>query len=217
MKTDIELQRDVLDELRWETMIDSAAIGVSVEDGIVRLTGDVPSYTEQHAAERAAKHVFGVKAVANDLKVRLPGKRTRTDAAVAQMVVQALEWDTMVPHEEIQPTVSNGHVTLEGEVDWPYQKAAAERAVRNLTGITGITNRIVLRVRAKPSDVQAKIEGALRRSAELDARRIRVETHEGIVTLDGTVHSWVERDVAERAAWAAPGVTAVEDHLIVVP
>lgn len=215
MKTNSELQRDILDELGWEPSVDAAAIGVTVDEGIVRLTGDVPSYTEKRAAEHAVKHVVGVTGVVDDLKVRLPGKSERTDAAIAHAVVNALEWDTLVLHERITPIVSNGLVKLEGTVDWLYQKAAADRAVRHLTGVTGVLNLIAVQPQVRVDDVKGKIKQAFKRSAEIDAEGIGVDTIDGTVVLYGTVQTWAERDEAERSAQAAPGVVGVENHITV--
>jgi osmotically-inducible protein OsmY len=161
--------------------------------------------------------VYGVKALANDLAVHLPGGSERTDTEIAQAALAALKWTTTVPHERITVTVKDGQVTLNGTLEWQYQKEAAARAVRDLTGVTGVTNFIIVQPRVKSADVRDKIEAAFNRSAEIDARRINVNAQNGKVILSGNVRSWAERQEAERAAWAAPGVTLVEDRLAVVP
>ena len=217
MKTDSQLQRDVLDELAWEPSVDAANIGVSANNGVVTLQGYVSSYAEKHAAEQAAKRVYGVKAVANDLEVKLPGSSKRSDTDIAAAAVNALKPNVLVPADSIKVTVSNGWVKLEGEVEWQFERDAAESAVRYLTGVTGVSNLIRVKPRVSATEIKNKIEEAVKRSAEMDARRISVETQDGKVILEGTVHSWVEREEAERAAWSAPGVRAVEDRIAVVP
>jgi osmotically-inducible protein OsmY len=215
--TDRELQEHVQKALDWEPSIDAADIGVSVDSGVVTLRGDVKTYSERATAERVALGVYGVKAVANDVNVRLGDRQQRTDTDIAQAVVSALHWNTMVPDEKISVSVSNGWVALKGQVDWEYQRAAAANAIRDLMGVLGVTNTISVTPRASVMDVKAKIEAALKRSAEVDARRINVGVADGTVTLSGNVHSWFERDEARRAAWAAPGVKAVEDRIVVAP
>ncbi len=217
MKNDLELRRDLLDELDWEPSIDPAEIGVMTHEGIVTLTGPVRSYTEKLAAERVVRRVKGVKAIANDLEVRLPGSAARSDADIARAAVDALEWKTSVPEGRIGVSVSKGWITLEGEVEWQYQRDAAFEAVHHLFGVTGVNNLITVKPRVSASDVKSRIETAFLRSAELDAQRVRVETRDGKVTLRGDVCSWSERQEAERSAWAAPGVTQVENLIAIAP
>jgi osmotically-inducible protein OsmY len=217
MTSDKQLQHDILDELDWEPSVDAAEIGVTAHDGIVTLTGGVPSYTEKLTAERVAKRVQGVRGIANDIEVRPRGSGERTDADIARAVVDALEWKVSVPGERIKASVSKGWVTLEGDVDWNYQREAAEEAVRHLLGVRGVMNQITITPRASATEIKSRIEAAFRRSAELDAEKIRVEAHEGRVTLRGELHSWAEREEAEHSAWAAPGVTEVENLIMVAP
>ena len=215
--TDRQLQEYVQDALDWEPSIDAADIGVSVDTGVVTLRGDVKSYSERATAERVALGVYGVKAVANELEVHLAGGQQRTDSEIAQSVLSALKWNTLVPEERISVSVSDGWVTLKGRVDWQYQRTTAESAVRDLIGVRGVTNSIFVEPHVSAADVKTKIEAALKRSAEVDARRINVAVVDGKVTLTGNVHAWFERDEARRAAWAAPGVRNVDDRLVVVP
>jgi osmotically-inducible protein OsmY len=215
MKTNTQLQFDVLDELQYEPSVDAAEIGVTAKDGIVTLTGNAKSYVEKWSAARATERVSGVKAVVDELQVRLPDVHLRTDEDLARAVLNALKWDVTVPDDRIKVKVEHGYITLEGNVDYKYQETSAIKAVRNLAGVKGITNLITFKPQATPSEVKRKIEGAFRRTAELDAQRIKVDVHDNKVTLRGIVHSWAERDEAERAAWSAPGIAFVEDKLIV--
>jgi len=217
MRTDMEIQKDVVAELRWEPSLRDDDIAVGVRDGVVTLAGFVDSYPDKWTAERAASKVKGVKAIANDLEVKLPSSSARPDPDLAHAAVDALTWDVAVPQDRIQVKVEKGWLTLEGEVDWFYQKEAAERAVRYLTGIEGVTNLITVRARPTPSDVKQRIRQALERGAEFDAGRISVEIQGNKAILRGTVRSYAEMRDAERAARNAPGVTEVENKLTVDP
>ncbi len=217
MKTDRDLQEEVLAALDWEPGVDAAEIGVSVSDGVVTLRGTATTCREKWLAERAARHVVGVRAVANDVDVSPTGNAVRSDSAIAEVAANALDWDSAVPDSAVKATVRNGWVTLTGSVAWQFQKAAAERAIQRLYGVKGVANSIIVKPHVDASDLKAKIEGAFRRSAVIDAQRVSVESHDGAVVLSGKVRSLAERDEAERAAWAAPGVTKVDDRLVVIP
>jgi osmotically-inducible protein OsmY len=214
-KTDEEIQRDVLAELKWDSRLQPNEIGVIVKDGVVTLTGWVDSYLKKWNAEEAAHRVAGVKAVANDVEVRLPSSSERTDSDIAAAAVHALEWDALVPSDRVQLTVSKGWVTLRGEVDWQYQREDAERVVRRLTGVKGVTNLITVKPHTAPSDLKKRIEEALVRSAKVDADRIIIEVQGSKAILKGTVRSWAEREEAERVAWSAPGILSVENRITI--
>jgi osmotically-inducible protein OsmY len=216
-RTDEEIQREVLDELKWDARVLPNEIGVAVKDGVVTLTGSVDTYIKKWAAEDAALRVRGVKAVANDIEVHLPTDAKRTDADIAAAAARALEWDTLIPAGKVKAKVSKGWVTLEGEVEWHYQKDEAERAVRRLSGVLGVSNLITVKpMTPSSSELKQKIESALVRNAELDAQRITVEAHPGgKVVLKGTVRSYAEKQQAEHAAWSAPGVTSVDNRITI--
>jgi osmotically-inducible protein OsmY len=217
MRTDTDIQRDIEDELRWDPSLDNDDIAVTVRDGVATLAGYVKSYLDKWHAERVASRVKGVKAVANDLSVKLPSSSERPDPDIARAAVDALKWNIAVPADRIQIKVDKGWVTLEGDVDWHFQREAAERAIRSLTGVKGITNLITVRARPTPADVKQKIKEALERGAQFDADRISVEVDGNRAILKGTVRSYAEKRDAERAARNAPGITDVENRLTVDP
>ena len=213
--SDLELKKSVESELNWEPSINPAEIGVAAKDGIVTLTGRIPSYWEKVTAERAAMRVAGVKAVVNELEVRLPSSSERTDEDIARAALDALKWSVLIPPDHVKVKVSKGWVTLEGIVDWQFQKTAAEKAVRKLFGVLGVTNFVEVKASVSKSEVKAAIESALKRSAEVDANQIKVETDGDKVILRGSVRSWYEREEAERAAWRAPGVRNVDNRILI--
>jgi osmotically-inducible protein OsmY len=215
MRKDAEIERDVKEELGWQPDLDATDIAVSVNSGVVALTGFVKSYTDKYEAENAAKRVAGVVAIANDLEVRLPAVDERPDPEIARDAAAAIKSQLPISSEHIKVVVKNGWVTLEGTVEWQYQRTTAETAVRRIKGVKGVTNAILLKPRAEPSEIKKKIQDAFKRNAEIDANRITVEANGSEVILKGAVRSWVEREEAERAAWAAPGVTKVEDRIVV--
>jgi osmotically-inducible protein OsmY len=215
VRPDQEIQRDLLEELQWEARVQPNEIGAAVRDGVVTLTGFVDNYAKKWSAERAAHRVRGVRAVANDIEVQLPTSAQRTDADIATAASRALEWDAFVPIEDLDVTVTTGWVVLRGNVEWEYQRRAAERSVRRLSGVRGATNGITVRPRPVPSpdDLMQRIQRALVRSVEIDAEHITVDVSRDRIVLDGTVRSWLEREEAERVAWSSPGATLVENRI----
>jgi osmotically-inducible protein OsmY len=217
MRSDSEIERDVKEELQWDPDLDASDIAVSAKNGVVTLSGFVRSYTDKYEAEAAVKRVAGVAGVANDIEVRMPSVDERPDPEIARDAVAAIRSQLPISSEHIKVVVKNGWVTLEGQAEWQYQRSTAENAVRRIKGVKGVSNLIQLKPRATPAEIKRKIQEAFRRNAEVDANRIQIETNGGEVVLKGTVRSWIEREEAERVAWSAPGVTTVEDHIIVSP
>lgn len=215
MKTDAQLRSDILAELSWDPAVTSTDVGVIVKSGVATLTGHLATYAEKFAVERAAQRVKGVKALAVEMTVKIPSAYERTDADIAMAAERALEWNVMVPDGKIRPTVEKGWITLTGEVEWEFQRRAAERAVRNLLGVRGLSDLIKVQPVAKPAEVEKSIHDALLRQADDDARHIAVTVNGAEVTLRGKVRSWAERAAAQGAAWSAPGVTKVVNELVV--
>lgn len=217
MKSDSEIERDVRDELKWNPDLDASDIAVSVKDGVVTLAGFTHSYADRLEAESAAKRVTGVRAIANDIEVRLPSIDQRPDPDIARDAVAALKAELPISHDKIKVTVRDGWITLEGSAEWQYQKTSAENAVRKVKGVKGVINVIIVEPKVKPSELKQKIQDAFKRNAEVDANRIQVEANGSEVVLKGTVRSWIEREEAERVAWSAPGVSRVDDRIVVSP
>jgi osmotically-inducible protein OsmY len=218
MKTDEQLQTDVLTELRWDPRVHGNEIGVIAKDGAITLTGIVHTYSEKLSAERAAKRVKGVRAIAEDIEVKMPADSRTTDAGIAEQIAQILRWNSTFRDTDIQAEVRNGYVTMTGEVNWSYERQAAANRIEELQGIAGIFNHIKIREQAPsvaPRDVQRQITGALHRHANIEASKVRVSVAEGKVTLDGTIDTFCERDLIEDAVWATAGVKQVEDNLTV--
>lgn len=213
---DDELRQYIIDELEFEPRIDAANIGVAVEDGIVTLSGHVASYSEKVAAEHAVQRVKGVRGIAEEIEVRYPDEKKTADDQIAKRAVDILAWNTTIPDEAVRVKVQKGWVTLSGKVGWQYQKLAATDAVRRLSGVMGVSNLIEVTPKVHAADIKNSIETALKRSAEVEAKGIRIQVDGNKVVLEGRVHSWLERSAAERAAWSVPGVTTVRDNLSIV-
>jgi osmotically-inducible protein OsmY len=210
---DMKLKKAVEEELEWEPSIDAEHIGVTAEDGVVTLSGHVESYAQKYAAEAATRRVKGVRAIAEEIEVRFPGDRKLADDQIAKRALDVISWNSTIPKDCVQVKVQNGVVTLFGEADWYFQRDNAESAVRRLSGVKGLVNEIKIKPKVQASDIKNRIETALKRNAEVEADAIRVSVLNGRVTLDGKVKAWYERDLAERTAWSAPGVVAVEDRI----
>lgn len=215
MKTDADLKREVMAELDWDPAVKSTGIGVAVRNGVVTLTGHLDTYAEKLAVEKALRRVDGVAAIALELDVRLSPEHRRSDTDIAQAAESALKWQSTVPAEAIRLTVENGWVRLQGEVEWDYQRKAAEKAIRDLRGVVGISDEITLKHKPVPTDLARRIQDALTRQAVREARHVTIEVHDGTVTLRGKVNSWHERDAIQGATWSAPGVRAIINELTV--
>ena len=214
MKSDSQLQQDVMEELKWEPEVDHAQIGVSAKEGVVTLTGSVPNYAQKLAAEKATRRVYGVKGIAQDIEVRLASAPKTSDAEIAKRILDVYHWDVAIPDERFSVKVDHGFVTLTGKADWNYQKEAAAKAAGRIGGVKSVTNLIDVAARPSTYDVRDRIMSAFKRSSTLDANSINVTVDGGTVRLSGKVHGWNERKVAENAAWAAPGVTRVQDDIV---
>lgn len=214
MKSDVQIHTDVIQELKWDPSINHEHIGVAVMDGIVTLSGTVPSFAEKFAAEKIAKRVYGAKAVVEKIEVKLPGSLKRDDQAIAKAIIDQFTWNVQVPENDLMVSVEDGWVTMTGDVDWEFQRVAAEKCVRRLTGVRGVTNNVGIRIRdIKPDIIKQKIEEALKRAAEREAQRISVEVQGHRAILRGKVRSFSEMEAIRGAAWSAPGVIFVENHL----
>lgn len=214
MKTDSQLQHDVLEELKWEPQVDHSKIGVTAQGGIVTLTGFVPNYAQKLAAEKAARRVNGVKAIAQEMEVRFPSDPKTSDDEIARRVLDVFRWDVTIPDDKFEVKVEHGLVTLRGKAEWNYQKQAAAKAAGRISGVKGVLNQIEVAPRPSTYDVRERIVSAFQRSSTLDANAIDIKVDGSTVKLSGRVHGWNERKVAENAAWAAPGVTRVEDNIL---
>jgi osmotically-inducible protein OsmY len=217
MKTDFEIQQDVMDQLRWNPFLNASEIGVAVKNGIVTLSGMVDTYTHKIEAERSAKKVFGVRGIAEDIQIGVSPSSSKTDAEIAASVVNALKWHTTVPENKIKVKVENGIVTLEGDVEWEFQRNSAKKAVCNLLGVRDVLNLVRVKPRISVADVKNKISAAFHRSATIDADKISVEVSGDKVILKGEVRSYAEKEDAEDAAWSAPGIASVDSRLVLIP
>jgi osmotically-inducible protein OsmY len=217
MKSDAQIQQDIMDQLTWDSSIDATHIAVAVRDGVVTLNGAVGTLTEKWEAEHIVKSIAGVRGVADELEVRLPAANERTDSDIARAAALALEWHSAIPHKRITVTVRDGWLTLEGAVSWPYQKTTAEEVVRPLMGVKGVTNQLVIEPLAEAHEVSNGIAAAFQRHAALTANKIHVDVRGTTVILRGDVHAWFERTEAERVARSAPGITAVDNRIMVTP
>lgn len=214
MKSDSQLQRDVMDELKWDPKVDHSQIGVTAKGGVVTLSGFVPTYAEKMVAEKATRRVKGVRAIAEEIEVRFASDPKTSDAEIAKRILDSFAWDVTVPEDRLTVKVEHGWVTLSGRVDWHYQKLAAHKVAGRISGVKGIGNLIEVQSRPSVTDVRDRIMAAFKRSSVVDASHINVLVDGNTVKLGGKVQGWNERQVAERAAWSAPGVTQVEDNII---
>lgn len=215
MKTDSQLQQDVMAELQWEPAVPATLIGVEVRDGVVTLSGEVNSYAEKLAAEQAAQRVPGVQALAIDVEVRIPDSGRRTDTDIAGAARNVLGWATLLPPDSVHVMVEGGWITLTGDVEWQFQRLAAADCLRYLAGVTGISNKIEIKPMPKAGVIKSDIEAAIKRRAAADAGAVRVHVNGGDVTLSGKVRNWAERDLVNRSAWGSPGVREVVDHMTI--